>query len=81
MRIAFGEDDDLTGLDRDRLFADNIGEAATFGNHMISDQMLGPRQDLRQDHLLRRRLSDPWCPGHDVKECRTSQPDRFQDIR
>ena len=80
MRIAFGEDDDFAGFDRDRLFADDIGEAPTFGDHMIGDQMLGTRQDLRQDHLPRRRFGDPRCLGHDVKERRAGEPDRSQDI-
>ena len=80
MRIAFGEDDDFAGFDRDRLFADDIGEAPAFGDHMIGDQMLGTRQDLRQDHLPRRLLGDPRRLGHDVKERRAGQPYRSQDI-
>ena len=41
MRIASSEDYDFAGLDRDRFFADDIGEAMTFGDHMVRDQMLG----------------------------------------
>ena len=80
MRIAVGEDDDFAGFDRDRLFADDIGEATAFGDHMIRDQMLGTRQDLRQDHLPRRLLGDPRCLGRDIEERRARQPHRSQDI-
>ena len=41
MRIASGEDDDFACFDGDRIVADDIREAATFGDHMIRDQMLG----------------------------------------
>ena len=44
MRIAIGEDDDFAGFDRDRLPANDIGEASALGDHMISDQMIGTRQ-------------------------------------
>ena len=80
MRIAFGEDDDFAGFDRDRLFADDIGEATTLGDHMIRDQMLGTRQDHRQDHLPRRRLGDPRRPARAVEERRAREPHRLQDI-
>ena len=74
MRIALREDDDFPGCDPDRLSANETGEAMTFGNHMIGDQMFGARQDLRQDHLPRRLLGNPGRSGHDIKECRASQP-------
>ena len=43
MRIASGKDDDFACFDGDRIVADDIREAATFGDHMIRDQMLGAR--------------------------------------
>ena len=81
MRIAFGEDYDFAGFDRDRLFADDIGEATTFGDHMVRDQMLGTRQDFWQDHFSRRQLGDPRSRCNNVKERRAGKPNRLQDIR
>jgi hypothetical protein len=43
---------------------------------MISDEMLGTRQDLRQDYFRTRLLGDPGCPGHDIKEHGTGEPHR-----
>src|SRR5262245_9232602 len=80
MLVALGEDDDLTRLDRDRLFADEVGEAAAFGDHVIRDQMPGARQDLRQDLLAWRLLGDPRGLGHDVEERGAGKPDRSQHI-
>jgi hypothetical protein len=80
MRIASGEDDDFAGFDHDRRFADDIGEAAAFGHHVIRDQVPGTRQDLRQDHVPRRLLGDPRFPGHDVEERGAGQPHRFQYV-
>jgi hypothetical protein len=80
MRIAFGVNDDFAGFDYDRLFADDIGEAPALSDHMIRDQMLGTRQNLRQDQLLRWRLGDPRYRGHDVKERRARQTYSSQDI-
>ena len=37
MRIALSEDDDVAAFDRDRLFADDIGEVTPFSDHMIRD--------------------------------------------
>jgi hypothetical protein len=34
MRIALSKDDDVAGFDRDRLFADDIGEATPLSDHM-----------------------------------------------
>jgi hypothetical protein len=81
MRIGFGEDDDFAGFERDRLFPENGGEAATFSDHMIRDEMPGTRQDLPQNHLPRRRLGDPRCLGHNVEERRARQPYRFSAHR
>jgi hypothetical protein len=40
MRIAIGEDDDLTGFERDRLPADKAGKAAARCYHMIGNPVL-----------------------------------------
>ena len=55
MRFASREDDDFACFNRNRLPADGTSEAPTFRNHMISDHVLGTRQDLRQI------ISGPGC--------------------
>jgi hypothetical protein len=80
MLVALGEDDHLVGFDRNRLLADEVGKAATFGDHMISDQMPGAGEDLRQDLLARRLLGDPRGLGHDVEERGAGEPDRSQHV-
>jgi hypothetical protein len=77
MWIAFGEDYDFAGFDLDRLLADDIGKATTFGDHMVRDQMLSTRQDFRQDHFSRRRLGNPGGRCNNVKERRAGKPNRF----
>src|SRR6478672_3947912 len=80
MWIALGEDDDVAGFDRDRLFADDIGEATPLSDHMIRDQMLTTWQDHRQNDLLGRRLGYPWRPARAVEERRAGKPDGSQHI-
>ena len=81
MRVASGEDEDIAGLDHDRLLADEVGEATAFGNDVIRDQMPGARQDLREDPLARRLLGDPRGARHDVEERRAGQAHGLQHIR
>lgn len=80
MRIASGEDDDFAGLDRDGLLADDIPEAPPLSYDVIRDQVLGAGQDLRQDHVPRRRVGDPGLPADEVEEHRAREPHRFQHI-
>jgi hypothetical protein len=81
MRIALGKDDDLASFDRDRLLADDIGEAASFNYHVIRDEMPAIRQDLRQYQFARWRLGHPRRPARAVEERRAREPHRLQDVR
>src|SRR5258707_14913411 len=45
VRIGPGEDDDLTGFERDRLASDDAGKAGTSRHHMIGNQMVGTGED------------------------------------
>jgi hypothetical protein len=81
VRVGVGEHDDLAGLDRHGLPAIEACEAATRCYDVISDQVIGPGQDSRQDQLTRRRMDRPGVLCGDVEIRSASQPHGFQNIR
>src|SRR6266487_1049757 len=78
MRVATGEDDDLTGFERDWLTADKASKAAASCHHMIGNQMIGTGQDFRQDRMPVRRSDCPRILRHNIEERRAGQPHRSQ---
>jgi hypothetical protein len=44
---------------------------------VILNQMIGARQNFRQDQLARRRPNSPWLLGRDLEEDRASQAHGF----
>ena len=56
------------------------GVAPSRRYRVISDQVVGALQDLRQDHRARQRLDGPRLAAGDVKKRRAGQPHRSQQI-
>jgi hypothetical protein len=81
MRLAIGEDNNFTCFERDRLPASGRGKATARCHDMIGNQMIGARQDLRQDQLSWRRCNGPWFLGRDFEEYCAGQPHCLQQIR
>jgi hypothetical protein len=67
VRLAIGEHNDLAGFERDGLSADGRGEAPAGRDDVIRNQMIGARQNFRQDQLARRRPNSPWLLGRDLE--------------
>jgi hypothetical protein len=79
--IAMGKHDDVAGLERNRLPADEHAKAAAHGDDVIGDQMIRARQDFRQNDVSWCGFGDPWFRGGDFKKHGAGQAHGFEHVR
>ena len=68
VRVGVGEHHDFTGLERYRLPALEAGKTAASDHNMIGDEMVGARQDSREDQMARGRMNRPRLLRGDIEK-------------
>ena len=78
--MALREDDHVTGGHLDLVFAQKADEAASLGEDVVRDEVVGARHDPGRQLARVPRRDAPWLGGFDTVEIRTVQADHAEEV-